>query len=242
MSPEDDLQTQRVPAINDIPLNRGWKSISQSDEIPPNGNNHTNSSQRSQQESPLLLNNGDHRNHNILNSLADSENERNHIRSANNNEWDSGGNGNGTNDAIPLSANKPREMKNGWKEVPQHETTEPLNGGNGVALKKNGNGNGAMINGAAGGNNGVHSNGPAAISTVTDISLKNGHSDKLAEQDPLTGIHHQHHKEVDDDEMSTCGIGACQPKWATMFSSTHTFMIVFLLAWVLQVSSSQIEL
>lgn len=64
-----------------------------------------------------------------------------------------------------------------------------------------------------------------------------------AELDPLTGAekdagdkHHHHHD--DDDEGSHCGLGSCQPKWARSFASTHAFMVVFLLAWILQVSSS----
>lgn len=36
----------------------------------------------------------------------------------------------------------------------------------------------------------------------------------------------------DDDRI--CGIGSCRPKWATKLASTKVFMVVFLLAWVLQ--------
>lgn len=36
-------------------------------------------------------------------------------------------------------------------------------------------------------------------------------------------------------ERSDCGIGICKPRWARMFASTHVFMVIFLLAWILQV-------
>lgn len=38
--------------------------------------------------------------------------------------------------------------------------------------------------------------------------------------------------DADDDRI--CGIGSCRPKWATKLASTKVFMVVFLLAWVLQ--------
>lgn len=38
----------------------------------------------------------------------------------------------------------------------------------------------------------------------------------------------------DDDDDRICGIGSCRPKWATKLASTKVFMVVFLLAWVLQ--------
>lgn len=59
------------------------------------------------------------------------------------------------------------------------------------------------------------------------------HSDNLAEKDPLTG---EHDRLADIDEISNCGIGLCKPKWARVFASTHCFMVVFLLAWILQVN------
>lgn len=37
-----------------------------------------------------------------------------------------------------------------------------------------------------------------------------------------------------DDDDRICGIGSCRPKWATKLASTKVFMVVFLLAWVLQ--------
>lgn len=77
----------------------------------------------------------------------------------------------------------------------------------------------------------------AAATTTTTSTPTEKQAAMMAEQDPLTGGVAR--KEIDIEEMSTCGIGSCQPKWARMFSSTHTFMIVFLLAWVLQVSSGR---
>lgn len=38
----------------------------------------------------------------------------------------------------------------------------------------------------------------------------------------------------EDDQESHCGLGSWQPKWARVFESTHVFMVVFLLGWVLQ--------
>lgn len=59
-----------------------------------------------------------------------------------------------------------------------------------------------------------------------------------AELDPLTGVERNTTRDVNDDEYSrsNCGLGSCQPKWARSFASTHVFMVVFLLAWILQVN------
>lgn len=72
-------------------------------------------------------------------------------------------------------------------------------------------------------------------------SGKNGIS--LLEQiDPLSkdavSLHKNTFNEdgLELDGISSCGIGKCQPKWARFFASTYVFMIVFLLAWVLQVN------
>ena len=35
MSPEDDLQTERIPAIDDLPKNRSWKPILQTEKTRP---------------------------------------------------------------------------------------------------------------------------------------------------------------------------------------------------------------
>lgn len=107
---------------------------------------------------------------------------------------------------IPSHSNE--DIKNGWKEIPQ---IEELNG----LHKGSGNNNGSLTNG----NNG--------------FSNINGNPDKMMipEQDPLTG----QGRISDLDDQSSCGIGSCKPKWAKNFASTHVFMVVFLLAWVLQV-------
>lgn len=41
-------------------------------------------------------------------------------------------------------------------------------------------------------------------------------------------------EEEEADQGSHCGLGSWQPKWARAFESTHVFMVVFLLGWVLQ--------
>lgn len=64
----------------------------------------------------------------------------------------------------------------------------------------------------------------------------NGHSEKVQELDPLTG-HRQISQTTPVDPTSYCGLGSFQPKWARSLASTHVFMVVFLFAWVLQVSS-----
>lgn len=233
MSPEDDLQTQRIPAIDEMPLNRGWNPISQNENLPPasaaataaaktNGHNgqsannspnhhaYTNggkngvkSIDKSWSAAPLLIENKEQ---------TDSESEQTTHHTSNNNDW---------------SLNKQsRELKNGWKEVPQDEEMN----GSAAAHKLNGNG---ISNGTKNATT-HHRNGSTDKTTVQ--STTNGHSDKLAlaEQDPLTGEHHAR-KETDLDELSECGAGACHPKWSRIFASTHAFMFVFLLGWVLQV-------
>lgn len=223
MSPEDDLQTQRIPAIDEMPLNRGWNPISQNENVSPpttaktnghnghqssanspnvhpytNGKNGVKSMDKSWSTAPLLIENKEH---------TDSESEQT-THTSNNNDWSS-------------NKQQSREIKNGWKEVPQDED---MNGA--AAHKLNGNG---LTNGTK---NGVQ-NGNITV-TIPTI---NGHSDKLAlaEQDPLTGGEHHTRKDPDLDELSECGVGTCHPGWSRIFASTHAFMFVFLLGWVLQV-------
>lgn len=198
MSPEDDLQTERIPAIDDVPINRAWKPILQSDNLTSaklNGRSNSPSSQSNNKingtncttsdnpswSSPLLKDS----------SAQDHNNSEEISHKSNNNEWSQ------------MTPNIKRDVKNGWKEIPQDEDI-------GGAQKVNGNG---LLNGKNG------------------VNGTNGH-DKLAELDPLTGGR----KPNDLDELSNCGIGSCQPKWARLFSSTHVFMVVFLMAWILQVS------
>lgn len=136
-----------------------------------------------------------------------SENSAANHKTANNNDvWS-------TSPVVNSSTGLPRAEKKGWKELPQDEEESRRTTTNNGASNGGANGNG-VANG-----NGM-SNG------------QNGHSDKLAEQDPLTGIVL---KDVEEDEESKCGLGACQPKWARSLASTKCFMFVFLVAWVLQV-------
>lgn len=110
---------------------------------------------------------------------------------------------------------------NDWKE------SEDINNfKNGLHHKANGNNNGSMRNGK----NGL------------------GLLDKYDEQEPLTGglyrpqiiptrskDHDDDHDEADLPEMdSGCGLFGFRPRWARNFASTHVFMVIFLLAWVLQ--------
>lgn len=69
-----------------------------------------------------------------------------------------------------------------------------------------------------------------------------GLNDKNGEHESLTGIVRSpingfpsNDRDSDDDGPS-CGIGMCRPKWMRVFASTRVFMVIFLLAWVLQVS------
>lgn len=48
------------------------------------------------------------------------------------------------------------------------------------------------------------------------------------------GVGYSDDGEDENDEDRICGIGSCRPKWATKLASTKVFMVVFLLAWVLQ--------
>lgn len=113
---------------------------------------------------------------------------------------------------IPPHSNE--DMKNGWNEVPLIEENNGLH-------KISGNNNGSLTNG----NNGLgNGNG-------------NGNPDKMMpEEDLLTG----QERISDIDDESSCGIGSCKPKWAKNFASTHVFMVVFLLAWVLQVRENKL--
>lgn len=86
--------------------------------------------------------------------------------------------------------------------------------GDGALRKLGGNNNGSLIN-----NKGLL-----------------GANGLSAELDPLTGDTKEGSRvDRESDEISQCGIGSCQPKWARSFATTHAFMVVFLLAWILQV-------
>lgn len=132
----------------------------------------------------------------------------------NNNEW---GGKNGTTNGASNGAKEGYEKYTYWPELEDNN------------LKKlsSSNNNGSLINAKA-----LLGNG-------------NGYP---AEHDPLTGVDRdgidrcRRHCDDEDDEDNAsgahCGLGSCQPKWARSFASTHAFMVVFLLAWILQVSSS----
>lgn len=218
MSPEDDLQTQRLPAINEMPVNTAWTPVVPAEELtttsthhkPSNGLPATTTSNVTTVQPTAYTNgssipgngvtiNGKIDNNQQWNTTPLLMTHGNHLPEhndehlANNNEWS------------PVTPN----LKNGWKEVPQDDEA------NGASPQHKLNGGIGMINGKC------------------SIYSVNGHSDKLAaEQDPLTGSK----RPVDLDELSNCGIGSCQPKWARTFASTHAFMVVFLLAWILQVN------
>ena len=211
MSPEDDpTDADRIPNHDEMP--RGWNPISQTDDTSLqqkrlNGHNKT---------SPAHENGKNGVNNKMekqtLSPLLQKENSNNSNSNHNNysnsdphNDSETEHKSNNNEWAANMSTNLKIDMKNGWKEIPQAEA--PVNGSNKI------NGNGMSIRK----NNLVHDT--------------NGHSEKLAEQDPLTGSK----KQQDIDELSSCGIGSCQPKWALKFASTHAFMVVFLLAWILQV-------
>lgn len=83
-------------------------------------------------------------------------------------------------------------------------------------------------------NNGSLANGKNGI----------GHTDKYDEHDPLTGLYKQKHDNEESDNDSErhsesvkspgCGLFGCRPKWARNLASTHMFMVVFLVAYILQ--------
>lgn len=67
-------------------------------------------------------------------------------------------------------------------------------------------------------------------------ALTNGNG--KSEHESLTGVYRHPINDYTNDEYyehSDCGIGVCKPKWARMFATTHVFMVIFLLAWILQV-------
>lgn len=125
-----------------------------------------------------------------------------------------------------------RIEKNGWKELPQDEQDEhPVSNGNGNIGGTGGADGPPSSNGGAAGTGGNLGN----VSPVLGATQSLGLGEKMPpahEDDPLTGV--VVCKDIDPDELSTCGIGACQPKWARMFATTKSFMCVFLIAWVLQ--------
>lgn len=156
------------------------------------------------------------------------------------------GNTNGTTNGVNGNGNIRRDSTHVWTPLLQTESTPPdpttelyspsnnnewrdseeiNNLKNGLHIV-NGNNNGSLMNGK----NGL------------------GLSDKYDEQDPLTGglyrpqIIPKRSDEVGDNDdgvelpemESGCGLFGFRPRWARNFASTHVFMVIFLLAWVLQ--------
>lgn len=108
--------------------------------------------------------------------------------------------------ATPNTLSKPTYV---WRELPQDDESMGL-------FKPNLNTSNGLTNG----------NG-----------LRSGHPDKN-EHESLTGIVRHPITDYPNDsyeDPSNCGIGFCKPKWARKLASTHVFMVVFLLAWILQV-------
>lgn len=80
----------------------------------------------------------------------------------------------------------------------------------------------------------------AVLATAGNRNGSSGLNGKKSEHESLTGVkrHSLNDYSNDDDEFyerSDCGVGFCKPNWARKFASTHMFMVVFLLAWILQV-------
>lgn len=200
MSPEDDLQLQRVPTIDTIQSNDKLEDVkktngsSTSKSSPITNNKHCINLNKNEQiwTSPLIRNGSHHNNFNSHISIQAKQPIADIAAShrANNNEWSN-----------IISASGKTEIKNGWNEMSETDNEN-------VTHK-------------------FHDTNNSKSDTSTAL-----HSDKLAEHDPLTG---NSRREPCLDELSSCGIGSCQPKWAKMFASTHVFMVVFLLAWILQV-------
>lgn len=117
------------------------------------------------------------------------------------------------------SPNNLLHSKNIWKELPHDDESMGIYHTN--------------YNGMSGLSNGIGIN-----------DIRNGYADK-GEHESLTGIVRQtsngyatKKNRLDEyDEDINCGIGMCKPRWARTFASTHVFMVIFLLAWILQVGS-----
>lgn len=77
------------------------------------------------------------------------------------------------------------------------------------------------------------------LNTTNALSNGNGLNGK-SEHESLTGVVRHSLDDYSNDEYyerSDCGVGMCKPRWARMFASPHVFMVVFLLAWILQVTA-----
>lgn len=222
MSPEDEhLHTDRMQPQNDS-LTSDWnankspKSIIDSNHTTSNGNGGYINGDAAILKHQRNGNNGTHVDTQtwlpLLSHHHGNDIEHN-IPTTNNNKWP--------------ALNSPANLSNSkytWKELPQDENAIGL-------FKPTANGN--ALNG-----------------------LRNVHSDK-SEHESLTGIvrspingnggggtggggggcanNNENDDHYDNDGGPNCGIGICKPRWARMFASTHVFMVIFLLAWILQV-------
>uniref|UniRef100_A0A1I8PJB5 Solute carrier organic anion transporter family member n=1 Tax=Stomoxys calcitrans TaxID=35570 RepID=A0A1I8PJB5_STOCA len=197
--------------------------------------NHDSNSSNLKTMYPILLTNGHHDNHNSTPNAEDKPHVQvNGQRRDSNQAWtpllqNGNGKNNATNSDDNLSleglasadhqngiiyagtgSNNNEELKNLRNEIMHHS---PLQSNN----------NGSLANGK----NGL------------------GHSDKYDEHDPLTGLYKQKH-DVEESDLDSgrhgndvaksqgCGLFGCRPKWARHLASTHVFMLVFLVAYVLQ--------
>lgn len=98
----------------------------------------------------------------------------------------------------------------GWQPVPQHDADQPPSG---VTIVPPCNNNGTLL-----------ANGKSSC---------NGHRDD--ENSALTGgTNATPASHLCDDDDIQCGVGSCRPRWARPLASTRVFMVVFLLAWILQ--------
>lgn len=100
--------------------------------------------------------------------------------------------------------------RGGWQPVPQHDADQPPSG---VTIVPPCNNNGTLL-----------ANGKSSC---------NGHRDD--ENSALTGgVNATPASHLCDDDEIQCGVGSCKPRWARPLASTRVFMVVFLLAWILQ--------
>lgn len=90
---------------------------------------------------------------------------------------------------------------------------------NGLNIHKNGNGRTAMEDHSGNGLNNNHDE--------YKVDMKFNIREKVAEEDPLTGRRRKF-VVVETSRVST------QPRWSNRFASTNFFMVIFLLAYVLQ--------
>ncbi|XP_059612896.1 solute carrier organic anion transporter family member 74D [Phlebotomus argentipes] len=206
MSPEDDIRSEtRVPTIDVMSAGRGWQPLPQSEDDIANSTSKFKGDVAASPNTSPLKNGRNGITKNVNGCHTWSPLLPTDERLANNNDWSKGPSHLAANSHQPLPN---RDTRNGgWRELPQSEEQS-----NGKHSGQGNNNSSLLVNGKTG-----------------FTHPKNGHADKMpAEADPLTG-----RRPFPEDETS-CGIGSCKPKWARSFATTHVFMVVFLLAWILQ--------